>query len=161
VLNLRWNLWRTLVDLRRVAEARTLGAAIIADLRQLGGPRDSTAAFAEIYYTALLFTSDPERQVPFDAAEATIRADSEIVKARGCRGIADAGAWSDYFLGLLYAAWHDFDRAEPLLRHAIERIAPVGDELPLIPSHRARWHGPGSSGAITRTATSCCRRSSA
>jgi hypothetical protein len=133
VLNLRWSLWRTLIELRRVDEARTLGAAIIGDLRQLGGPRDSTAAFAELYYTAFLFADDPEHRLSFDAAEALMLADREIVKARGCRGIAEAGAWSDYFLGWLYAAWHDFDRAEPLLDVAIERVAPAGDEQSLIP----------------------------
>jgi len=133
VLNLRWSVWRTLIDLGRVAEARSLGASIIADLRQLGGPRDSTAAFAEIYYTAFLFANDPGHQLSFEDAEAIILADREIVKARGCRGIADAGAWSDYFLGWLYAAWHDFDRAEPLLRQALARVAPAGDEPTLIP----------------------------
>jgi hypothetical protein len=133
VLNLRWSLWRTLIELRRVDEARTLGATIIADLRQLGGPRDSTAAFAELYYTAFLFADDPEHRLSFDAAESLMLADREIVKARGCRGIAEAGAWSDYFLGWLYAAWHDFDRAEPLLSAAIERVAPAGDDQALIP----------------------------
>jgi len=133
VLNLRWSVWRTFIDLGRVAEARSLGASIIADLRQLGGPRDSTAAFAEIYYTAFLFANDPEHQLSFENAEAVILSDREIVKARGCRGIADAGAWSDYFLGWLYAAWHDFDRAEPLLRQALARVAPAGDEPTLIP----------------------------
>ena len=132
-LNLRWSVWRTLIDLGRVAEARDLGASIIADLRQLGGPRDSTAAFAEIYYTAFLFANDPGHQAVVRDAEAVILADREIVKARGCRGIADAGAWSDYFLGWLYAAWHDFDRAEPLLRKALARVAPAGDEPTLIP----------------------------
>ena len=133
VLNLRWILWRMLIAQRRVAEARELGASIIADLRQLGGPRDSTAAFAELYYTAFLFANDPQYRLSFDAAEAVILADREIVKQRGCRGIAEAGAWSDYFLGSLYADWHDFDRAEPLLASALARIAPVGDEPMLIP----------------------------
>src|SRR5262249_46475222 len=106
---------------------------IIADLRQLGGPRDSTAAFAELYYTAFLFADDPEHRLPFESAESLMVADREIVKARGCRGIAEAGAWSDYFLGWLYASGHDFDRAEPLLSGAIERIASAGEDQALIP----------------------------
>jgi serine/threonine-protein kinase len=133
VLNLRWNLWRQLMEFRQVDQARELGAAIIADLRQLGGPQDGTAAFAEIYTTAFLFANDPGHRLSFDAAEAIVLADREIVKQHGCRGIADADAWSDYLLGGLYAAWHDFDRAEPLLRLALARIAPLGDELTLIP----------------------------
>jgi len=133
VLNLRWNLWRLLMEFRQVDQARELGAAIIADLRQLGGPQDGTAAFAEIYTTAFLFANDPGHRLSFDAAEAVVLADREIVRQRGCRGIADADAWGDYLLGGLYAAWHDFDRAEPLLRQALARIAPLGDELTLIP----------------------------
>jgi serine/threonine-protein kinase len=133
VLNLRWNLWRLLMEFRQVDRARELGAAIVADLRQLGGPQDGTAAFAEIYTTAFLFANDPANRLSFDAAEAIVLADREIVRQRGCRGIADADAWSDYLLGGLYAAWHDFDRAEPLLSQSLARIAPLGDELTLIP----------------------------
>ncbi|MBT9596218.1 MAG: hypothetical protein IV094_09570, partial [Vitreoscilla sp.] len=133
VLNLRWNLWRMLIGLRRVAPARDLGSAIIADLRLLGGPRDPTAAFAEIYATAFEFANDPEHRLSFDAAEALILANRGIVQARGCRGIADAAAWSDYFLGWLYASWHDFERAEPLLSRATERIVSAGEQAMLIP----------------------------
>jgi tetratricopeptide (TPR) repeat protein len=133
VLNLRWNLWRLLMEFRQVDQARELGAAIVADLRQLGGPQDGTAAFAEIYTTAFLFANDPAHRLSFDAAEAIVLANREIVKQRGCRGIADADAWTDYLLGGLYAARHDFDRAEPLLRQALAHIAPLGDELTLIP----------------------------
>jgi hypothetical protein len=136
VLNLRWNLWRMLSEQRRIDEARDLGASIIADLRQLGGPRDSTAAFAEIYQTSFLFAHDPAHRLSFEAAEAVIRADREIVRLRSPRGIAEAAAWSDYFLGVLYAAWHDFDRAEPLLKQAIARVAPMGDEMTLVPYAR-------------------------
>ncbi|MEK8034518.1 serine/threonine-protein kinase [Ideonella sp. DXS29W] len=133
VLNLRWAQWRLLMEFRQVDRARELGASIVADLRQLGGPKDGTAAFAEIYTTAFLFADDPEHRLSFDAAEAIVLADRDIVRQHGCRGIADADAWSDYLLGSLYAAWHDFERAEPLLSQSLARIAPVGDELTLIP----------------------------
>jgi hypothetical protein len=133
VFNLRWNLWRMLIGLRRVSPARDLGISIIADLRLLGGPRDPTAAFAEIYATAFEFANDPEHRLSFEAAEALILANRAIVQVRGCRGIADAAAWSDYFLGWLYASWHDFERAEPLLTRATERIVFGGEQAMLIP----------------------------
>src|SRR5262249_11060220 len=86
--DLRWKTLRTLIQLRRGAPARSVGTSLVADLRQLGGPRDSTAAFVELYTTAFLFAEDDEHRLDFESARALVLADREIVKARGCPGMA-------------------------------------------------------------------------